>query len=68
MQFMLMFSNPVYNVSKLWKFSLMLPSLDFAEILPLHTATTLSVNTANYWLMAREYSIWNATIASGQRT
>ena len=44
----------------------MLPSLDFAEILQLHTATTLSMNTADYWLMAREYSIWNATIASLQ--
>ena len=47
-------------------FSLILPSLDFAEILPLCTATTLSMNTADYWLMAREYSIWNATIASLQ--
>ena len=45
---------------------LILPSLDFTEILPLHTATTLSMNTADYWLMAREYSIWNATIASLQ--
>ena len=44
----------------------MLSSLDFAEPLPLHTATTLSMNTADYWLMAREYSIWNATIASLQ--
>ena len=42
----------------------MLPSLDFAEILPLHTTATLSMNTADYWLMAREYSIWNAAIAS----
>ena len=66
MQFMLMLSNPVYNASKLWKFSLILPSLDFAEILPLHTATKLSMNTADYWLMAREYSIWNAAIASLQ--
>ena len=32
----------------------------------LHTATTLSMNTADYWPMAREYSIWNATIASLQ--
>ena len=66
MQFMLMLSKPVYNASKLQKFSLILPSLDFAEILPLHTATTLSMNTTDYWLMAREYSIWNATIASLQ--
>ena len=32
MQFMLMPSNPVYNATKLQKFSLILPSLDFAEI------------------------------------
>ena len=32
----------------------------------LHTATTLSMDAADYWLMAREYSIWNATIASLQ--
>ena len=46
--------------------SLILPSLDFTEILPLHTATISSMNTADYWPMAREYSIWNATIASLQ--
>ena len=44
----------------------MLPSLDFAEILPLCTATTLNMNTADFWLMAREYFIWNAAIASLQ--
>ena len=63
MQFTLMLSNPVYNASKLWKFSLILPPLDFAEILPLYTTTTLSMDTADYWQMVREYSIWNATIA-----
>ena len=36
------------------------------KFLPLHMATTLSMDTADYWLMAREYSIWNATIASFQ--
>ena len=46
--------------------SLILPSLAFTEILPLHTATISSVDTADYWLMAREYSIWNAAIASLQ--
>ena len=40
--------------------------LAFAEVLSLHTATILSMNTADYWLMAREYSIWNAAIASLQ--
>ena len=61
-----MLSKPVYNTSKLCNFLLILPSLDFAEILPLCTATTLSMNTADYWLMAREYSIWNTTIVSLQ--
>ena len=32
----------------------------------LHTATTLSMDATDYWPMAREYSIWNATIASLQ--
>ena len=66
MQFTLMLSNPVYNTSTLWKFSLILPSLDFAEILPLHSATTLSMNTTDCWPMARKYSIWNAAIVSLQ--
>ena len=44
--------------------SLILASLDFTEILPLHTATIPHMDTADYWLMAREYSIWNAAIAS----
>ena len=49
-----------------FEISLILPSLDFTEILPLHTATISSMNTADYWLMAREYSIWNVAIASLQ--
>ena len=48
------------------KMSLILSSLDFTEILPLHTATISSMTTADYWPMAREYSIWNAAIASLQ--
>ena len=36
------------------------------NFIPLHTATTLSMDAADYWLMVREYSIWNATIASLQ--
>ena len=36
------------------------------NFIPLHTATTLSMDAADYWLMAREYSIWNAAIASLQ--
>ena len=66
MPFMLMLSKPVYNTCKILKMSLIPPSLDFTEILPLHTATISSMDTADYWLMAREYSIWNATIASLQ--
>ena len=33
---------------------------------PLYTATIPSMDTADYWPMAREYSIWNAAIASLQ--
>ena len=43
------------------KISLILPPLDFYRIF-----TTTTMNTADYWLMAQEYSIWNATIASLQ--
>ena len=32
----------------------------------LHTVTTLSMDATDYWPMAREYSIWIATIASLQ--
>ena len=32
----------------------------------LHIATTLNMDATDYWLMAREYSIWNTTIASLQ--
>ena len=46
--------------------SLILPSLDFTDILPLCTATISSMDTAAYWLIAKEYSIWNAAIASLQ--
>ena len=66
MSFMLMLSKPVYIASETLKMSLILPSLDFTEISSLYTATISSMDTADYWLMAREYSIWNATIASLQ--
>ena len=46
--------------------SLILPSLDFTVILPLHTATISSMDTADYWPMGRDYSIWNAALASLQ--
>ena len=38
----------------------------YSNFILLHTATTLSIDAADYWPMAREYSIWNATIASLQ--
>ena len=41
--------------------SLILSLLDFYRIF-----TTTTMETAEYWLMAQEYSIWNATIASLQ--
>ena len=65
MPFMLMLSNPVYSASKSRNF-IQITIIRFCRNLPLHTATTLSMNTADYWPMAREYSIWNATIASLQ--
>ena len=50
----------IYSLPNL-KVPLILQSLDFYRIFP---ATT--IDTADYWLMAREYSIWNAAIASLQ--
>ena len=43
------------------KMPLILQSLDFYRIF-----TTTTINAADYWLMAWEYSIWNAAIASLQ--
>ena len=60
------FKTSIYILPTNLKISLILPSLDFTEILPLHTATISSMDTADYWPMAREYSIWNATIPSLQ--
>ena len=57
-------STPVYNASTFLKIPLILPSLAFTEMLPLQTATISSMDTADYWPMAREYSIWNAAITS----
>ena len=36
------------------------------NFIPLHTATTLSMDATVYWLMVREYSMWNVAIASLQ--
>ena len=41
---------------------LILQSLDFYRIF----TTTTTMDAADYWLMACEYSIWNATIVSLQ--
>ena len=43
------------------KMPLILQSLDFYRIF-----TTTTMDTADYWLKAREYSIWKATIVSLQ--
>ena len=43
------------------KISLILPPLDFTEFF-----TTTTMDATDYWPMAQEYSIWNATIASLQ--
>ena len=43
------------------KMPLILQSLDFYRIF-----TTTTMDTAAYWPMAQEYSIWNAAIASLQ--
>ena len=43
------------------KISLILPPLNFYRLF-----TTTAMDAADYWLMALEYSIWNATIASLQ--
>ena len=60
MPFMLMPSNQYILPTNL-KMPLLLQSLEFYRIF---TATTM--DTADYWPMAREYSIWNAAIASLQ--
>ena len=51
-------STSIYCLPNL-KMPLILQSLDFYRIL-----TTTTMDTAAYWLMAREHIIWNAAIAS----
>ena len=54
--------KPIYIPYKnLLNISLILPPLDFSR-----NFTTTTMETADYWLMAWEYSIWNAAIASLQ--
>ena len=59
------FKTSIY-CQQILKMSLILPSLDFTEISLLHTATISIMDTADYWPMVREYSIWITTIASLQ--
>ena len=61
MPFMQMFSTQYLYCLPNLKIPLIPQSLDFYRIF---TATTME--TADYWLMAQEYSIWNAAIASLQ--
>ena len=63
MPFMQMLSTQyryIYCLPNL-KIPLIPQSLDFCRIL-----TTTTMDTADYWPVAQEYSIWNATIASLQ--
>ena len=54
--------KPVYIPYKiLWDILLILPPLEFYR-----NFTTTTMGTAEYWLMAWEYSIWKAAIASLQ--
>ena len=53
--------NSIYIAYKNLNISLILPPLDFYR-----TFTTTTMETADYWPMAWEYSIWNATIVSLQ--
>ena len=55
------FQTTIYSLQKNLNISLILPPLDFPR-----NFTTTTMETADYWLKAWEYSIWNATIASLQ--
>ena len=55
------FQTSIYSLQNFLDISLILPPLDFHR----NFATT-TMETAEHWLMAWEYSIWNATIASLQ--
>ena len=51
----------IFSTKNFLNISLILTPLDFSR-----NFTTTTMETADYWLMAWEYSIWNATIASLQ--
>ena len=55
------FQTSIYSLQKFLNISLILPPLDFSR-----NFTTTTMETADYWLMAQEYSIWNAANASLQ--
>ena len=62
MPFAQMLSNQyIYSLQNFLNISLILPPLDFSR-----NFTTTTTETADYWPMAWEYSIWNAAIASLQ--
>ena len=60
MPFTLMPSKPIYIANKIENI------INTTIIRFYRDYTTTTMDTADYWLMAREYSIWNATIASLQ--
>ena len=60
MPFTLMPSKPVYIAYQFRN------AINTTIIRFYRTFTTTTMDTADYWLMAQEYSIWNATIASLQ--
>ena len=56
------FQISIYSLQKFFlDISLILPPLDFYR-----NFTTTTMETAEYWLIAQEYYIWNATNASLQ--
>ena len=60
MPFMQMPSKPVYYAYQFEN------AINTIIIRFYRTFTATTMDTADYWLMAQEYSIWNATIASLQ--
>ena len=55
------FQTSIYSLQNFSDILLILPLLEFYR-----NFTTTTMEAAEYWLMAREYSIWNAAIASLQ--
>ena len=55
------FKTSIYSLQDFSDILLILPLLEFYRYI-----TTTTMATAEYWLMAQEYSMWNAAIASLQ--